>query len=140
MPNRNVGYATTNFQIFCLIYIRSSLADGRQAVYEGVIGALDGLELEAKYQLLHSTMKILEKPESVQDGPSFHLGEIYPLMSDLLESNDVKYRRLARRFVGLFTDCKRKPRIFTDEKLKLSRLRACIARAHSSCEFSGILT
>ena len=114
MPNRNVGYATTNFQIFCLIYIRSSLADGRQAVYEGVIGALDGLELEAKYQLLHSAMDILGK--SAQDGPSLkliYIGKVHPLMSDLLESNDVKYRKLAGQFLRLFTDCKRKASYFS---------------------------
>ena len=113
MPNRNVGYATTSFLIFCLTYITSSLADGRQAVYEGVIGALNGLELEIKYQLLHSAMDILGK--SARDGPSLklrHLGEIHPLMSDLLEGNNVKYRKLARQFVGLFTDSKRKVSYF----------------------------
>jgi hypothetical protein len=87
----------------------SPLADGLQAVYDGVIMALRDSkdQLEEKYQLLQVSLDILGK--SVQAGTSLKLTrsvEIRPLVSDLLESSDEKCRKVVRQFLVEFTDCK----------------------------------
>jgi len=86
---------------------RVTIANGRQAVYEGVIGALKGLEPQDKHRLLHSAMDILEK--SAHDGTSLKLGlsiKIFPSLSNLLENNIQNYQQLVRKFLVEFTDCK----------------------------------
>jgi hypothetical protein len=91
-----------------MTHIRSSLVDGLQAVYEGVIRALKGLEPHVKHRHLHSAMDILGK--SAQDGTSLKLGlsvKILPLLSNLLESNIENYqKKVVRQFLVEFTDCK----------------------------------
>ena len=86
---------------------RVILADGRQAVYEGVIRALKGLEPQVKHRLLQSAMDILEK--SAQDDTSLKLGlsvKILPLLSNLLENNIQDYQQVVRQFLVQFTNCK----------------------------------
>jgi hypothetical protein len=90
-----------------MAYIRSPLADGLQAVYDGVISVLErnNLELDPKYRLLESAVDIIGKHH--RDGTSLKLGdymEIHALVSDIWESN----QRLVQQFLGQFTDCKRK--------------------------------
>ena len=50
---------SAQFVRFFLGLTKSSLVDGRQAVYEGVIEALKGLEPEAGHEFLRSAMDIL---------------------------------------------------------------------------------
>jgi hypothetical protein len=86
-----------------MTYIRSSLADGLQAVYDAVIGALSKLEPEAKLRLLKSIVDIVGM--RTQRSTSFKLGasiEIRPLVSDIWESN----QKLVQQFLGQFTDCR----------------------------------
>jgi hypothetical protein len=108
-PNRDVGYASSILQILSKAYIRSPLADGLQAVYDGVIKALRDSkdQPEEKYRLLHASVDILGR--SAQAGTSLKLTrsvEIHPLVSDLLESNVKKCRKVVRQFLAEFTDCK----------------------------------
>jgi hypothetical protein len=86
---------------------RVILADGRQAVYEGVIAVLKNLGPEDKRRLLHSAVDILGK--SAQGGTSLKLSpsiEIYPLLSDLLEGNTEHDQKVMQQFLVQFTDCK----------------------------------
>ena len=86
-----------------MIYIRSPLADGLQAVYDAVIGALSKLEPEAKLRLLKSAVDIVGM--RARNSTSLKLGssiEIRALVSDVRESN----QRLVQQFLGQFTDCK----------------------------------
>ncbi|KDR70478.1 hypothetical protein GALMADRAFT_76068 [Galerina marginata CBS 339.88] len=81
-----------------------TLPDGRQAVYDGVIGGLRSTETatETKYQLLKSTVDII--PES---GPTLklcHSNEVQNLISDLRESNNKDYQEMVRQFLEQFTD------------------------------------
>lgn len=98
---------STQFFIFSLWLIESPLADGRQAVYEGVIGALNGLEPDIKYRLLHCAMDILGT--SAGSGTSLKLicsVKIFPLLSNLLEKNIENYTKVVRQVLVEFTDCK----------------------------------
>ena len=98
---------SAQFFIYFLWLTVSPSVDGRQAVYKAVIEALKNHEPAEKHQLLHSAMDILGK--SVKDGTSlklFHLIEIRPLLSNLLESNIESYKSVARQFLVEFMDCK----------------------------------
>jgi len=115
------GTATSILQIFCTTYIRWSLADGWQAVYEGVIKTLNGLEPRGKHLLLQYAMDILG--QSAPGLTSLKLGrsiDILPLLSNLVESNLESHKMVMRRFLMEFTDCKRKLCSFTDEGLNAS--------------------
>ena len=79
--------------------MRSLLADGLQAVYDGVISVLghNNLEPELKYRLLESSMDIIGRHPL--DGRSLklhHSIEIRPLLSNLLEKNIKKYQKIMR--------------------------------------------
>ena len=83
----------------------ASLADGWQAVYEGVIRTLrDTNLLEIKYQLLHSAMDILV--EKSAQGSTSCTSEIFPLVSGLWKSDIKKYQEVAQQFLVRFTNCK----------------------------------
>jgi len=72
---------------------------GWQAVYEGVIEALKGLEPEAGHEFLHSAMDILGTSD--RGGASLKLTrsiEFLPLLSSILERNIENYKK--------FTNCK----------------------------------
>jgi len=77
-------------------------------VYEGVIGSLgENNRPEIKYQLLHSAMDVLGK--NAQRSTTAKLDrsfDVLRLVSDLWESDNEKYREVARRFLLQFTDCK----------------------------------
>ncbi|KDR70482.1 hypothetical protein GALMADRAFT_76143, partial [Galerina marginata CBS 339.88] len=95
---------TDNTALQTLPYFSMILADGRQAVYDGVIGGLRSTETatETKYQLLKSTVDIL-----LNSGPTLnlcHLNEIKNFTSDLRESNNEDYQEMARQFMEQFTD------------------------------------
>jgi hypothetical protein len=92
-----------------MAYIRSLLADGLQAVYDGVITVLgrNSLEPELKYRLLESAMDIIGRRP--RDGTSLKLRrliEIRPLLSNLLEKKTENYQKVVRQFLVEFTDCK----------------------------------
>ena len=83
--------------------MRSLLADGLQAVYDGVISVLgrNNLEPELKYRLLESAVDIIGRHPL--DGRSLKLRrsiEIRPLLSNLLEKNIKKYQKIVRQFFG----------------------------------------
>jgi hypothetical protein len=81
----------------------SPLADGLQAVYDAVIGALSKLEPEAKLRLLKSIVDIVGM--QVQRSTSLKLGaltKIRAFVSDIWKSN----QKLVQRFLGQFTDCR----------------------------------
>ena len=77
-------------------------------MYEGVIGSLgENNRPEIKYQLLHSAMDVLGK--NAQRSTTAKLDrsfDVLRLVSDLWESDNEKYREVARRFLLQFTDCK----------------------------------
>jgi len=88
-----------------MAYIRSSLADGSQAVYDEVIRALSKLKPEAKLRLLESAVDIVGR-RALENTP-LKLGyymEIRALVSDVLEGN----QKLVHQFLGQFTDCELK--------------------------------
>ena len=93
-----------------ILYIFSTansvtLVDGRQAVYEAVIGALKKYKPADRHQLLHYALDILGK--RVEDGTSLKLIrsiEILPLLSNLPESNIENYKSVVRQFL-VFMDC-----------------------------------
>ena len=72
-------------------------------MYEGVIRALEGLEPEFKHKLLQQAMDILRTP--TRGSTSLKLMEIFPLLSNLLESNNESYKMVVRHFMVEFTDC-----------------------------------
>ena len=79
--------------------MRSLLADGLQAVYDGVISVLgrNNLEPELKYRLLESSVDIIGRHPL--DGRFLKLCrsiEIHPLLSNLLEKNIKKYQKIVR--------------------------------------------
>jgi hypothetical protein len=89
--------------------MRSFVADGLQAVYDGIIKALRDSkdQLDKKYRLLQASVDILGK--NAEAGTSLKLtrsSEICLLVSDLLESNNEKCRKVVRHFLLEFTDCK----------------------------------
>ena len=109
-----ISCVSAQFFSFFLQLTELPLADGRQAVYEGVIGALKGLEPKAKHLLLQSAMDILGK--SAQGGTSLKLGrsiEILPFLSNLLESNIENYKTVMRQFLVEFTNCRRKNLVYS---------------------------
>ena len=64
-----------------------------------------GLALEIKNRLLHTTMQLLKK--GLEDKPDFTRRpsyEIRPLLSDLFCAN-AGYQQTACEFVATFTDC-----------------------------------
>ena len=84
-----------------------SLADGLQAVYDGVISVLgrNNPESELKYRLLESAVDIIGRHS--RDGTSLKLArsiEIFPLLSNLLDMK--KYQKVVRQFLVEFMDCK----------------------------------
>jgi hypothetical protein len=92
-----------------MTYKRSPLADGLQAVYDGVISVLGrkNLEPELKYRLLESAVDIIGRHP--RDGTSLKLRrsiEIRALLSNLLETNIENYQKIVRQFLVEFTDCK----------------------------------
>lgn len=103
-----MGYVFSILQIVSrLAYLRSALADGLQAVYNGVIGALEGLEPEDKYRLLQFAVNILG--ESVQEGIPLRTCrsiDILPLLSNLLEKNTGNYQKVVQQFLMEFMDRK----------------------------------
>jgi hypothetical protein len=88
--------------------MRSPLADGLQAVYDGVIGALKSVEPEVKYQLLCSAVDILGK--SAQDRTSLKLRppiEILALVADIPTSaRNSDWPKVVQQFLWQFTDRK----------------------------------
>ena len=91
-----------NSLYFSIIYRKSSLVDGLQAVYDAVMGALSQLEPKAKLRLLKSTGDIMQK--HAQDSTSLKLSyllKICALVSDIWEGN----QKLVQQFLGQFTDC-----------------------------------
>ena len=96
---------SAQFFIYFLRLTVSPLVDGRQAVYEAVIGALEKYKPADRHQLLHYALDILGK--RVEDGTSLKLirsTEILPLLSNLPESNIENYKSVVRQFL-VFMDC-----------------------------------
>ena len=90
-----------------MIYITSPLADGLQAVYDGVIRVLELniLEPEVKCQFLQYAVDIVGMRSWAST--SLKLGDymkIRALVSDVQGSN----QGLVQQFLGHFTNCKRK--------------------------------
>ena len=94
-----------------MAYKRSSLADGLQAVYDGVIKALrdHNGQPEEMYKFLQAAVDIVGQRS--QESTSLKLGdymEIRALVSDVLESNP----KLGKQFLGQFTNCEPKTSYF----------------------------
>jgi len=88
--------------------MRSPLADGLQAVYDGVINVLgrNNPESELKYRLLESAVDIIGRHS--RDGTCLKLArsiEVFSLLSNLLDMK--KYQKVVRQFLVEFMDCKR---------------------------------
>jgi hypothetical protein len=86
-----------------MVYIRSPLADGLQAVYDAVMGTLSKLEPEAKLRLLEFTVDVVGL--HAQNSTSLKLGaliEIRALVSDIWESDS----KLVQQFLRQFADCR----------------------------------
>jgi len=104
-----LGTSQFSLYIYCMVYVRSLLADGLQAVYDAVIRILEcnNSKLEVQYQLLQFTVNILRK--CAHEGTYLKLGrsiEILPLLSNLLEQRIENYQNVVRHFVVEFMDCK----------------------------------
>ena len=98
-----------------MAHVRSPLADGLQAVYDGVISVLghDNLEPELKYRLLESAVDVIGR--HLRDGKSLKLRrsiEIRPLLSNLLERDIKNYQKIVGQFLVEFTDCEQKSPYF----------------------------
>jgi len=94
-----------------MVHISPSLADGLQAVYNGVIDVLkdNNADPELKCQLLRFAMDIVGK--RAQESRSLKLGdymEVRALVSDVWKHN----QKLVRQFLGQFTNCERKNSYF----------------------------
>jgi len=91
-----------------MAYMRLSSADGLQAVYDGVIGALKGVEPEVKYQLLRSAVDVLGK--SVQNSTSLKRSpsiEVLALVADIPTSAwNSDWPKVVQQFLWQFTDRK----------------------------------
>ena len=91
-----------------MAYIRSSLADGLQAVYDELIGTLRSLKPEVKYQLLHSAVGILGK--SARDHTSLKLSpsiEIFALVADIpTNARNSDWPEVVQNFLLQFMDRK----------------------------------
>lgn len=101
------GKPTPFFRHFT-VYRDRLLADGWQAVYEGVIGTLRYINLETKHRFLHSAMDILagKSPQGSTSRKLSRSNKIFPLVSDLWKSNIKSDQEVAQRFLLQFTDCK----------------------------------
>jgi len=105
------GTSAQSFTIFAMVYTRTPLADGLQAVYNGVIDVLKRNKAEPglKCRLLQSAVDIVGR--RAQESKSLKLGdymEICALVSDVWESN----QKLVLRFLGQFTNRERKSLYF----------------------------
>jgi len=92
-----------------MVYVRSLLADGLQAVYDAVIRILErnNSKLEVQYQLLQFAVNTLRR--RAHEGTYLKLGrsiEILPLLSNLLEQRIENYQNVVRHFLVEFMDCK----------------------------------
>jgi len=91
-----------------MAYMRASLADVLQAVYDEVIGALQSVEPEAKYQLLRSALDILGK--SVQDGTVLKLSPSINILASVADiptsARDSDWPKVVQQFLWQFTDRK----------------------------------
>jgi hypothetical protein len=122
-----------------MAYIGSLLADGLQAVYDGVMSVLrrKNLEPELKYRLLKSAVDIIGKHP--RDGTSLKLGdymEVRALVSDVRQSN----QKLVQQFLGQFTNCEQKNSYFHREGTEfLPSLRVCSGGTHQCRTVSCIL-
>jgi len=99
------GMSAQCFRFFH-IYMRSFLADGLQAVYDAVIGALSEFEPEAKLRLLESAVDIIGGRG--RGNTSFKLGDsikIRASVSDVPKTTE-NHQKLVQQFLVWFTDCK----------------------------------
>ena len=116
-----------------MVYMRSPLADGLQAVYDGVIKALKARrgQPEAKYKLLQAAMEIVGR--RAQESTSLKLGdytEIRALVSDVWESD----QKLVQQFLGQFTNCERKTLLYYRHRTEpLPSLHVYSGGAHIFC-------
>ena len=91
-----------------MAYLRSSLADGLQAVYDEVIRALKGLEHEVKYPLLRFAVDILGK--NAQDSTSLKRSpsiEILALVANIpMSARNSDWTKVVPQFLWQLTDRK----------------------------------
>jgi hypothetical protein len=96
-------------------YILRPLADGWQAVYEGVIEGLrdKNSQSEAKAQLLNFALDILTKSVRKDTLPKLHYSySVRTLVSDLWKCNNEDYQQIARQFVERFSNRRQITTIF----------------------------
>lgn len=85
------------------------VVDGRQAIYDKVMESLpknkapaELQEVEVKYRFLRSVVEVFKKGSP--DGSDLKLNvDIRPLVSDLQESGNKNYQKIAKECVLLFT-------------------------------------
>jgi len=109
-PLRQTARWSTSAEFFIFspwFTLHPPLANGLQAVYDGVIKVLErnNLEPEDKLKLLQAAVDIVGS--HARESTSLKLGdymEIYALVSDVWDTN----RKLAQNFLTQFTNCEQK--------------------------------